>query len=170
MLFEDPHKPLRDDVRLLGTLLGETLRRQAGDALFERVERVRGLAKRARRGDAAESRQAFDLLARELDAMPVDAALPIARAFAHFLNLANVAEQHHRVRRRRAYQRNPHANPQPASIEEALPRLLASGVAPDALYAAVCALRIELVITAHPTEIMRRTLQMKYNAVADALA
>jgi len=170
MLFEDPHKPLRDDVRLLGTLLGETLRRQEGEALFERVERVRGLAKRARRVDVDESRQAFDALARELGDIPVDAALPIARAFAHFLNLANVAEQHHRVRRRRAYQRNPHAHPQPASIEEALPRLIASGVSPDALHDAVCALRIELVITAHPTEIMRRTLQMKYNAVADALA
>src|SRR5207237_2793705 len=92
MLFEDPHKPLRDDVRLLGTLLGETLRRQEGDALFERVERVRGLAKRARRGDAEASRRAFDQLAGELADMPVEAALPIARAFAHFLNLANVAE------------------------------------------------------------------------------
>jgi phosphoenolpyruvate carboxylase len=170
MLFEDPHKPLRDDVRLLGTLLGETLRRQEGDALFERVERVRGLAKRARRGDAEQSGHAFDELASELADMPVDAALPIARAFAHFLNLANVAEQHHRVRRRRAYQRNPHAHAQPASIEEALPRLVAAGVSRDVLYAAVCNLRVELVITAHPTEIMRRTLQIKYNAVADALA
>jgi phosphoenolpyruvate carboxylase len=170
MLFEDPHKPLRDDVRLLGTLLGETLRRQEGHALFERVERVRGLAKRARRGNAEETRRAFDELASELADMPVDAALPIARAFAHFLNLANVAEQHHRVRRRRAYQRNPHAHAQPASIEEALPRLVASGVARDVLHEAVCTLRIELVITAHPTEIMRRTLQIKYNAVAEALA
>ncbi|PYR93804.1 MAG: phosphoenolpyruvate carboxylase [Acidobacteria bacterium] len=170
MLFEDPHKPLRDDVRLLGTLLGETLRRQEGDALFERVERVRGLAKRARRGDAEASRRAFDQLAGELADMPVDAALPIARAFAHFLNLANVAEQHHRVRRRRAYQRNPHAHAQPASIEEALPRLITAGVPAAALHSAVCSLRIELVITAHPTEIMRRTLQIKYNAVADALA
>ena len=59
--------------------------------------------------------------------MPVESALPIARSFAHFLNLANVAEQHHRVRRRRAYQRDPRARPQPASIEEALPRLLSSG-------------------------------------------
>src|SRR5919198_968983 len=128
-MLEDPHKPLRDDVRLLGTLLGETLRRQEGHALYDRVERVRRLAKRARGGDASASREAFDALAGELGAMPVDAALPVARAFAHFLNLANVAEQHHRVRRRRAYQRNPHAHAQPASIEEALPRLVAGGVA-----------------------------------------
>ena len=120
----DPHRALRDDVRLLGELLGETLRRQEGQPLFERVERVRALAKRTR----VSSADGFETLAGELRAMPVESALPIARSFAHFLNLANVAEQHHRVRRRRAYQRDPRARPQPASIEEALPRLLSSGV------------------------------------------
>ena len=102
--------------------------------------------------------------------MPVEAALPIARSFAHFLNLANVAEQHHRVRRRRAYQRDPRARPQPASIEETLPRLLSGGVSADNLHRAVCSLGIELVVTAHPTEIMRRSLQHKYRRIADALA
>jgi len=167
---DDPHKPLRDDVRLLGTLLGETLRRQEGDSLFRRVERVRTLAKRARRADAGTPPGGFDALASELAAMPVEAALPVARAFAHFLNLANIAEQHHRVRRRRAYQRDPGARPQPGSIEETLPRLAAAGVPADVLHDAVCRLRIGLVITAHPTEIMRRTLQRKYNTIADALA
>ncbi len=165
---DDPHKALRDDVRLLGELLGETLRRQEGQPLFERVERVRALAKRARHapGDA----DGFETLAAELRAMPVVAALPIARSFAHFLNLANVAEQHHRVRRRRAYQRDPRAKPQPASLEETLPRLGSAGVPPDDLHRAVCALRIELVVTAHPTEIMRRSLQHKYRQIADGLA
>jgi phosphoenolpyruvate carboxylase len=165
---DDPHKALRDDVRLLGELLGETLRRQEGQPLFERVERVRALAKRARHtGTDADG---FESLASELRAMPVAAALPIARSFAHFLNLANVAEQHHRVRRRRAYQRDPRARPQPASIEEALPRLLSSGVPAEALHKAVCGLGIELVMTAHPTEIMRRSLQHKYRRIADSLA
>ena len=162
----DPHRALRDDVRLLGELLGETLRRQEGQPLFERVERVRALAKRTR----VSSADGFETLADELRAMPVESALPIARSFAHFLNLANVAEQHHRVRRRRAYQRDPRARPQPASIEEALPRLLSGGVSPDALHRAVCSLGIELVVTAHPTEIMRRSLQHKYRRIADALA
>jgi phosphoenolpyruvate carboxylase len=162
----DPHRALRDDVRLLGELLGETLRRQEGQPLFERVERVRALAKRTRVAGA----DGFETLAGELRAMPVASALPIARSFAHFLNLANVAEQHHRVRRRRAYQRDPRARPQPASIEEALPRLRSSGVAPDDLHRAVCTLAIELVVTAHPTEIMRRSLQHKYRRIADALA
>jgi phosphoenolpyruvate carboxylase len=165
---QDPHKPLRDDVRLLGTLLGETLRRQEGDTLFERVERVRAVSKSARQ--STQRTDSFDELALELGAMPVEEALPVARAFAHFLNLANIAEQHHRVRRRRAYQRDPRAAPQPGSVDEVLPRLAAGGTSGEALYRAVCALRIELVLTAHPTEIMRRTLQYKYLRTANALA
>jgi phosphoenolpyruvate carboxylase len=166
-MTKDPHKPLRDDVRLLGELLGETLRRDEGITHFELVERVRALAKLARTGTGGKD---FETLADEMRSMPVDAALPVARSFAHFLNLANIAEQHHRVRRRREIEREPGGRPQQASIEEALPRLRQSGVSGDTLYDAVCRLRIELVITAHPTEIMRRTLQHKYNRVADALA
>ncbi len=165
----DPQKALRDDVRLLGEILGATLRRQEGDALFARVERVRALAKERRAGDRRESAADVDALAAELAGMPVDDAVPVARAFAHFLNLANVAEQHHRVRRRRAYQRDARARPQPGSIEEALPRLL-STVSPDRLYEAAVSLGIELVVTAHPTEIMRRTLQQKYRRIAELLA
>jgi phosphoenolpyruvate carboxylase len=166
-MSKDPHKPLRDDVRLLGELLGETLRRDEGITHFERVERVRALAKLTRTGSGDDD---FETLAAELRAMPVEAALPVARSFAHFLNLANIAEQHHRVRRRREIEREPGGRPQQASIEEALPRLMRAGVTGDALYDAIGRLRIELVITAHPTEIMRRTLQHKYNRVADALA
>jgi phosphoenolpyruvate carboxylase len=170
-VHHDPHQPLRDDVRLLGGLLGETLRRQEGQRLYERVERVRTSAKRTRHsgGDQTPA-DGFEALGNELRAMPVDAAIPLARAFAHFLNLANIAEQHHRVRRRRDYQRDPRARAQPGSLEETLPRLLAAGVSRDALHETVCALRIGLVITAHPTEIMRRTLQHKYNRIAAALA
>src|SRR5215208_2827580 len=145
----DPHKPLRDDVRLLGELLGETLRRDEGIGLYERVERVRALAKRTRTGASGED---FERLGEELRAMPTDAALPVARAFAHFLNLANIAEQHHRVRRRREYQRDPDALPQPGSCEEVFGRLRADGISADTLFEAVMSLRIELVLTAHPTE------------------
>ena len=166
-MARDPHKPLRDDVRLLGELLGETLRRDEGLPHFERVERVRALAKLTRTGAGGED---FETLAAELRSMPVDAVLPVARSFAHFLNLANIAEQHHRMRRRREYEREAGGRPQQASIEEALPRLLQGGVSPDALHEAVSRLRIELVMTAHPTEIMRRTLQHKYTRIAEALA
>jgi phosphoenolpyruvate carboxylase len=165
-MADDPHKPLREDVRLLGELLGHVLRSQEGDALFEQVERVRTLAKHVRAGNDAD----FQTLAAELSRLPLDAALPLARAFAHFLNLANIAEQHHRIRRRRAHRRDPDARPQRGSCEEAFERLLASGITADRLHDAVCALQIELVLTAHPTEISRRTLVQKYNRIAAALA
>ena len=162
----DPHKPLRDDVRLLGELLGETLTEASGEELLRRVERVRLLAKGARAGSGTD----FQMLAEELSELPSDAALPLARAFSHFLNLANVAEQHHRIRRRREYQRDPHAAPQRGSCADGFARLMAGGVTPDALYEAVSALRIELVLTAHPTEVARRTLAQKYNRIASLLA
>jgi phosphoenolpyruvate carboxylase len=170
MLAEDTRKPLRDDVRRLGTLLGETLVRQEGEDLYRRVERVRASAKHARRGsiDAGEFDGAFQDLAEELASMPVEAAVPVARAFSQFLHLANVAEEYHRVRRRRTHQLDPLAGPQPLSIEEILPRL-ASAASPARLREAVLGLRIELVVTAHPTEMMRRTLQRKYRAIAGAL-
>ena len=162
----DPHQPLRDDVRLLGELLGETLKSREGQTLFETVERVRALSKTARAG----GEQDLDTLAELLRALPVDSAVPVARAFSHFLTLANIAEQHHRVRRRRDYQRNPAAGPQPGSCDEAFARLLRDCVDADALYTAVSTVCIELVLTAHPTEITRRTLVHKHGRIAELLA
>jgi phosphoenolpyruvate carboxylase len=162
----DPHQPLRDDVRLLGELLGETLRAQEGEELFRTVERVRALAKSARAGNDDDFRVLSDDLAR----LSLDEAQLIARAFAQFLHLANIAEQHHRVRRRRAYQRDPAAPPQRGSCDEAFARLLGGGLTADRLYEAVCALRIELVLTAHPTEVARRRIVQKHNRIAALLS
>jgi phosphoenolpyruvate carboxylase len=162
----DPHKPLRDDVRLLGDLLGQTLRTLEGDDLFQTVEQVRALAKGAHAGHAGD----FESLAAALSKLPVDAALPVARAFTHFLHLANIAEQHHRIRRRREYQRDHAAPPQRGSCEETFARLIAGGMDRARVHEAVCSMRIELVLTAHPTEIARRTLVQKYNRIAQALA
>jgi phosphoenolpyruvate carboxylase len=161
----DPHKPLRDDVRLLGELLGTVLRDHEGVALYEEVEQVRALAKGARGGRQDD----FEILAGQLGALPVDSALLLARAFAHFLNLANIAEQHHRIRRRRAHLAEPGGQPQRGSCEDAFSRLIAGGISRDRLHEAVCGLQIELVLTAHPTEISRRTLVQKHNRIAAAL-
>ena len=162
----NPHQPLSDDVRLLGELLGETLRRHGGDGLFEAVERVRALSKRGRSG----SDEDFRALTRELGRLPVESALPLARAFAHFLTLANIAEQHHRLRRRRAYLRDPSAGPQRGSCDEVFGRLVAAGVSRGELFGSLCAARIELVLTPHPTEVVRRSLRQKHLRIADALA
>jgi phosphoenolpyruvate carboxylase len=162
----DPHERLRDDVRLLGGLLGETLQLREGPALFDIVERVRALSKSGRAGSDRD----LDALAELLRGLPVEAAVPIARAFSHFLTQANIAEQHHRVRRRRAYLRDPAAAPQRGSCEETFSRLLARGVTAEALHAATTSLSVELVLTAHPTAITRRTLIQKHLRIADALA
>jgi phosphoenolpyruvate carboxylase len=156
-LNSDRQQPLRDDIRLLGTLLGETLRAEEGPQLFDAVERVRALAKT----DFA----ALDKTLRELE---LGEALNVARAFAHFLSLANIAEQHHRVRRRRDHERTADT-PQRGSFQDSFSQLLAAGVTPDALFEQVRALQIELVLTAHPTEIVRRTLRQKARHMAALL-
>src|SRR5688500_10226138 len=161
----DPHKPLRQDVRLLGELLGDTLRARIGEPFFDTVEQVRTTAKAAH-GETGH----FSDLAGMLRRLPVDSAIPLARAFTHFLNLGNVAEQHHRIRRRRAYLRDATAPPQRGSCDETFARLIAGGITPDQLHTAVSALRIELVLTSHPTEVLRRTLIHKYNRIAELLA
>ncbi|HUP45764.1 MAG TPA: phosphoenolpyruvate carboxylase [Thermoanaerobaculia bacterium] len=157
---------LRDDVRLLGELLGETLRSQEGNDLFDLVEQVRALAKSGRAG----KKEDFERLAELLASRPTTESLPVARAFAHFLNLANIAEQHHRVRRRRDYEMEEGAAPQPGSCDEVFARMIAKGVSPDQLYETVTSMQIELVITAHPTEVVRRTFLQKYKRIADLLA
>src|SRR5690606_19901848 len=124
------------------------------------------LAKRARDGDSA----AFAALEHTLKAVPVERAVPIARAFAHFLTLANIAEQHHRIRRRRAYLRATGAPPQRASFADTFARLRAAGVEPQRLCDAVASLEIELVLTAHPTEVVRRTLRRRHRRIAELLA
>jgi phosphoenolpyruvate carboxylase len=159
-------QPLRDDVHLLGDLLGQTLSAQEGPELLAMVERVRALAKSGRTDNGGD----FDRLAELLAALPTSEALPVARAFAHFLSLANIAEQHHRVRRRRDYQRDPAARPQPGSFDEVMGRLRAEGLEQQRLFDRVTSLQIELVLTAHPTEVVRRTMLQKYARIGELLA
>ncbi|RZU44972.1 phosphoenolpyruvate carboxylase type 1 [Fluviicoccus keumensis] len=165
MTAPDPHAPLRDDVRLLGSLLGDTLRQQVGQALYDQVETIRRLGKKARDGDPDATRQLNQTLAALSDAD----LLPVARAFTQFLNLANIAEQYHRVRRRRAWDNCEQPAPQPGSVRELFPRLAGQNISPDALWQAVQELDVELVLTAHPTEISRRSLIQKYDHIADCL-
>jgi phosphoenolpyruvate carboxylase len=159
----EPHDPLRDDVRLLGDLLGEVLRGQEGNELFALVEKVRALAKRARSGNADDAEGLRALLA----ALETDEALPLARAFAHFLALANIAEQHHRVRLRRERRRAAGAR---GAVADAFARSIQAGVSTERLYQTVTSMQVDLVLTAHPTQAMRRTLLQKHRRIAAALA
>ncbi|HBX55607.1 phosphoenolpyruvate carboxylase [Pseudomonas sp. UBA2684] len=154
---------LREDVHQLGELLGNTISTQRGADFLAKIERIRKGAKAARRGSAAGAEQ----LNASLDQLDDDELLPVARAFNQFLNLANIAEQYHRIRRRGA------AEPEPFEervLSELLHRLLASGQSAEALARQVGRLDIELVLTAHPTEVARRTLIQKYDAIAAQLA
>lgn len=162
--LSDPHAALRDDVRLLGNLLGETLKEQVGQALFDKVEQIRHLAKQTRDGDE----QAKVQLDQVLSQLSEQELLPVARAFTQFLNFANIAEQYHRVRRRRAWQTTD-AAPQAGSLQALIPRLLQANCTPEQVWQAALALNVELVLTAHPTEISRRTLIQKYDDISDCL-
>ena len=154
---------LREDVHQLGELLGNTISAQRGPDFLEKIERIRKGAKGARQGSAAGAEQ----LSASLDQLADDELLPVARAFTQFLNLANIAEQYHRVRRRAPGEPEPfEANVLP----ELLQRLQTSGHAGEALARQFGRLDIELVLTAHPTEVARRTLIQKYDAIAEQLA
>jgi phosphoenolpyruvate carboxylase len=161
----DPHQRLREDVSMLGGMLGDTIRAREGDALFEAVERIRRAAKAARQ----DAPHGVALLEKPLRDLPLEMAVPVARAFSHFLTLANIAEQHHRVRRRRDYQREDASRAQRGSFPHIFPQILAAGTAADELYRAASTMQIALVVTAHPTMITRRTLAAAHARIARAL-
>ncbi|MCO1620110.1 phosphoenolpyruvate carboxylase [Pseudomonas putida] len=151
---------LREDVHVLGELLGETIRQQHGDAFLQKIEDIRHSAKADRRGPGEQlSSTLADLAEEDL--------LPVARAFNQFLNLANMAEQYQLIRRRDADQPEPF---EARVLPELLGRLKQAGHSNDALARQLAKLDIQLVLTAHPTEVARRTLIQKYDAIAGQLA
>ncbi|MBK4999422.1 phosphoenolpyruvate carboxylase [Pseudomonas sp. S31] len=151
---------LREDVHLLGDLLGETIRQQHGDAFLGKIEDIRHSAKADRRGAAEQ-------LSSTLANLGEDDLLPVARAFNQFLNLANMAEQYQLIRRRDADQPEPF---EARVLPELLARLKQAGHGNDTLARQLAKLDIQLVLTAHPTEVARRTLIQKYDAIAGQLA
>lgn len=154
---------LRRDISFLGELLGEVLREQGGDELFDMVEQVRQACKRLR---SAFSAPAAERLISWLDALPLSRAESVARAFAIYFQLANIAEQHHRVRRRRDHELRPQTEGlQEDSFAWLMPVLHQRGLDAEAVRTLVSGLRVELVSTAHPTEAVRRTVVEKHQAL-----
>jgi len=158
--------PLRDDIRLLGRVLGETLRDDAGLELFQVVEDVRRLAVRFRREGDAEARTE---LARRLDALDVEAAVSVVRAFSYFLHLANIAEDRQSNRMYRQA-RLAGAPPEEGSLPLALHRIKSRGVRPARLRELFDRALISPVLTAHPTEVQRRSTLDREEAIAHLLA
>lgn len=151
---------LREDVHVLGELLGETIRQQQGEAFLQKIEAIRHSAK-------ADRRSAGEQLSSTLGDLAEEDLLPVARAFNQFLNLANMAEQYQLIRRRDGDQPEPF---EARVLPELLARLKQAGHGNQALADEVAALDIQLVLTAHPTEVARRTLIQKYDAIAGQLA
>ena len=150
---------------MLGEMLGDTIRAREGVALYETVERIRRAAKDARQRPA----HAVPELEKPLRDLPIEMTVPVARAFAHFLTLANIAEQHHRVRRRRDYQREDASRGQRGSFQHIFSQILEAGTTPEDLHRAASDMQIALVVTAHPTAITRRTLAAAHARLARAL-
>ncbi len=157
----DLHEALRDNVRMLGDCLGQTIETQLGEAFLQKVERIRKLAKAGRLEDKPE----HDELLSALGELSEDEVLPVARAFTQFLNLANIAEEHHRVRRRL----EDSGKDAPASLGQLFQRLSDRGFSARQIADGLGNMGVDLVLTAHPTEVNRRTLIQKFDDIADCL-
>jgi phosphoenolpyruvate carboxylase len=158
--------PLREDIRLLGRLLGEVLRAQEGDEVFDLVETVRQTAVRFRR--EADPRLGKKLNSM-LDKLTGEQTISVVRAFSCFSHLANIAEDQHHNRRHRAHLLTGSAA-QPGSIPYALSRLDDAGVPGAAIRAFFDDALVSPVLTAHPTEVQRKSILDVEHAIGRLLA
>jgi phosphoenolpyruvate carboxylase len=152
-------------IHLLGETLGEVLRAQESVALFETEERIRSLAKSRRAGEPG----AAEALAEAMEALSPDEARVTSSAFAVYFDLVNLAEEAQRVWALRERERAAHPAPIGESLGAAVGELRARGVSPGEMAQLLRDLRIELVLTAHPTEAKRRTVLSKLQRIGAAL-
>ena len=163
--FPPHHSPLREDIHALGEIVGNVLREQGGNELYELAEGDRQTAIRRRLG---ATDVALELRARVQGRRP-DLARDLLRAFAAYFQLANVAEKVHRIRRRREYFLADTARPQPNGVVDTLAALKAQGLSLADVIELLRQLRIEPVLVAHPTESARRTGLRRQQRIADRL-
>ena len=158
--MNEKYAALRANVGMLGQLLGKSIKDHQGQAFLDKIETIRQLAKSSRKGNETDRERLLETLRTLSD----DELLPVARAFSQFLNLANVAEQFHTISRRCEEQE---CTPDP--LEQMFAKLKASNLSQEAIIQAVRELDIDLVLTAHPTEVTRRTLIHKHVQLNDCL-
>lgn len=156
----DRQASLRENVRLLGDCLGETMSNHLGERFLDTVENIRQLSKEGRQsGDSSA-------LIKALENLDDQDIVPVARAFNQFLNLSNLAEQYHRVHRRRSNESlGIYKNP----IGDLLVRLKEQNFTSEQMVEALRGQAIDLVLTAHPTEVVRRSLIRKYDNISTEL-
>ncbi|HEY0885645.1 MAG TPA: phosphoenolpyruvate carboxylase, partial [Ramlibacter sp.] len=162
---KDNERPLREDIRLLGRILGDTVREQEGAAAFELVERIRKLSVAFRRDADHEADKALKSLLKSLSGAQ---AVSVIRAFTYFSHLANLAEDRHHIRRREVHERA--GDTQDGSIEVALARLRWAGISPRMISQTLAHSHISPVLTAHPTEVQRKSILDAERDIARLLA
>ena len=147
--MNEKYSTLKSNVSMLGHLLGNTIKTAHGDELLDKVETIRKLSKSAHSGSEEDRAKLID----ELQNLPDDQLLPVARAFSQFLNLTNIAEQYHTISRQCET-----TLCSPDALDELFNKLTDNDVNQLDSIEAVRELNIDLVLTAHPTEIARRTM------------
>lgn len=153
-MTHDKDAPLREDIRMLGRMLGDTVREQQGAPVFDLIERIRQTSVRFRRDDDRHARTELEGL---LDGLSREQTIQVVRAFSYFSHLANIAEDQHHIRRSRAHL-IAGSTPRAGSLEHALRALHDHGYGPAELVAYLETAAVSPVLTAHPTEVQRKSI------------
>ena len=161
----DKDQPLIEDIRLLGRILGDVIREQEGQAMFDLIEQIRQLSVAFRRHADAAADKALKKLLKGLTGQQT---VSVIRAFTYFSHLANLAEDRHHIRRRAVHERA--GELQPGSLPMTLQRLHKAGIAPEAVVQTLAQAHISPVLTAHPTEVQRKSILDAERAIARLLA
>ncbi|WDE97243.1 phosphoenolpyruvate carboxylase [Lentisphaera profundi] len=157
--------PLKQDIKMLGALLGETIKEQVGEEFFVKLEQIRLLSKRARKkNDEAADKELKELI-RTLSNEEIK---NMTRAFGQFLNLANITEGHHSMNELKLYDEDS-LTKHLTQLTQIIPQLLADGRTKEEVNNTIANMNIELVMTAHPTEVKRRTLLHKHAKISQLL-
>jgi len=164
----DVDLPLREDIRLLGRILGDTVRQQQGEAVFETVERIRRTSIQFRRDKDNAARSE---LAETLNSLSHERTIEIVRAFSFFSHLANIAEDQHVIRQFRAQAQSPgELEAVPGTVAHALTLAQAAGVSRSGVQELLAGILVSPVLTAHPTEVRRKSVLDREMEVARLLA
>ncbi|MBS3995983.1 MAG: phosphoenolpyruvate carboxylase [Hydrogenophaga sp.] len=161
----DKDQPLIDDIRLLGRILGDVIREQEGPAAFELIEQIRQLSVAFRRHDDQSADKALKKLLKGLSG---DQTVSVIRAFTYFSHLANLAEDRHHIRRRAVHERA--GDLQEGSLALTLQRLQKAGIEPARVVQTLAQSHISPVLTAHPTEVQRKSILDAERAIARLLS
>jgi phosphoenolpyruvate carboxylase len=159
-------QPLIDDIRFLGQLLGDTIRAQEGEETFERIETIRRLSIAFQRDADPEAGRKLDTL---LHGLTTDEAMSVLRAYTYFSHLANIAEDRHQIRRRIAQEAKRELSPEDTSLAATVARLEAAGATAEAIVASLEQALVSPVLTAHPTEVQRKSQRDAERSIAKLL-